>query len=160
MKGFLIAMALFVAAGFGLLTSYAKLGNAIIEKVALEEKGRENVMLELSKNEAAFGAKFQPLLDRRWSVATVARFLDDVYFMALSAETLELYLDTPLMTSESYGQFMFERANRLAEVPQVPVQAQAFELYKKYVELFPTHKQAQMARNAISRMVTKYGMNP
>lgn len=160
MKGFLIVIGLFVAAGFGLLTSYAKLGNSIIEKVALEEKGRENVMLELSKNEAAFGVKFQPLLNRRWSVASAARFLDDAYFMALSAETLELYLDTPLMSSEPYGRFMFERANRLAEIPQIPMQVQAFDLYKKYVELFPTSKQAPMARNSISRMITKYGMNP
>lgn len=157
MKGFLIAIGLILAAVFALLTSYPKIGEGILQDVKLQEKSREAMLEELVKNEVAFIAKYQPLLETRDKVAHWAFFLDEPYFLSVSKDSIALYAETPLEKVDAYGRLLYDRARILESVPQPLVYTEAFNLYVKYTQNFPSTKQAVLARNAVSRMVTKYG---
>lgn len=160
MKGFLITIGALVLAGFFALTSFGKVGAAVIEKVVAEEKNREAILeaLKASSDDKAFIAKYQPFLKRRWTVGYWATILDEDYFMALSAETVKLYAETPLEAVQPYGRFMFERAKRLERTFTPEDLAEAFGLYKKHQLYFAKEKQGPLAHNAISRMAIRYGM--
>lgn len=159
MKGVLISVALFLGLGFYILNSYASLGKKVVAQVALEENGRTAIDDAVAKDEKAFIAKYQPLLDRRWTVALFANILDDQYFLALSKESLELYTDTPLETSESFGNFIFARAKALQGIESPATLSESFSLYKRYVEAFPNGPKVKVAKNAISALMTSHGLS-
>lgn len=159
MKGVLISAALFLGLGFYILNSYAHLGHKVIAQVALEENGRPAIDDAVAKDEKAFIAKYQPLLDRRWTVALFANILDEQYFQELSKESIELYTGTPLETSDSFGKFIFARAKALQDIESPATLNESFNLYKRYVETFPNGPKFKMAKNAISAMMTAHGMS-
>lgn len=158
MKAFFISIAVFVALGFFVLTSYAKIGQSVVDKVILEEGNRETVLAAFTKDEKAFVAKYQPLLDRRWKVGKIGVYLDEAWFIGLSKQTVDLYAETPLVLAPAYGEFIFERALRIESGGNPALFNEAFALYKQYQQNFPNGKHAPLVRSSISRMMTKYGM--
>jgi hypothetical protein len=161
LKGFIITMVLFVAGGFVLLTQYGEISEAIIGKMRVEEGKRESIeaaALKTSDQPAAFIAKYQPYLDRRWTLGLGAIYLDENWFLSLSKETLDLYAGTPLDMSKPYANFMFERAKRIELTGNPVLINEAYALYKAHREKFPNDEHAKLVINAISRMITKYGM--
>ena len=159
MKGVLISVALFLGLGFYIINSYANLGRKVMTQVVLEEKGRPAIDEAVAKDEKSFIAKYQPLLDRRWTVALFANILDDRYFRDLSKESIDLYTDTPLETSESFGNFIYARARSLQDIESPATLNESFNLYKRYVEAFPSGPKVKAAKNAISALMTSHGMS-
>lgn len=159
MKGFIITMVLLVAGGFLLLTQYGSIAQALLDKVAVEEGNHDVVVAASVKSPSDFQLKYGPLLDRRWTLGQIAVFLDETWFLKLSKESLELYAETPLAMSQPYANFMFERAKRIELDNSDPRElSEAFALYKAHREKFPNDEHAKLVNNAISRMITKYGM--
>lgn len=158
MKGFLITIGLFLAGSIYFITSFPTIGKAVIDKVAVEEKGREAIDIAVANDEKSFIAKYRPLLERRWKVGFFANLLDDAYFLELSKESYDLYTDTPLETDPAFGHFIFQRAEALAQIPRPESLNESFSLYKKYLALFPAGPDLVLAKNSVSRMMTKYGM--
>lgn len=160
MKGFIITMVLLVGGAFVFLTQYGEVGQAMIDKVAVQEGDHDAVLAAANKEngQAAFIAKYQPLLDRRWMLGAGAVYLDENWFIKLSKETLDLYAETPLAMSQSYANFMFERAKRIELMGNPALINEAWALYKAHREKFPNDEHAKLVINAMSRMMTKYGM--
>jgi hypothetical protein len=158
LKGFIITMVLFVAGGFLLLTQYGEISQFLVDKMAVQEGNHEVVVAASVKSPSDFQLKYGPLLDRRWMLGQGAVFLDETWFLKLSKETLDLYAETPLALSQSYANFMFERAKRIELTGDPRQAAEAFNLYKAHRDNFPNDEHAKLVINAISRMITKYGM--
>jgi hypothetical protein len=158
LKGFFITVVVFITLGFLVLTQYGRVAQSLFDKTAAEEGSREAVLAAATKDDRAFVAKYQPLLERRWTIAMPALILDETWFITVSKSTLDLYADTPLTTNKAYGDFMFERAKRIELIPNPALLNEAFALYKQHQKDFPNDEHAPLVRNAISRMVTKYGM--
>jgi hypothetical protein len=158
LKGFFITIAIFIALGFVALTQYDKVGQNLLDKTAVEEGSHDDVLAAATKDERAFVTKYQPLLERRWTIAMPALILDEAWFVTVSKATLDLYAETPLTTNKAYGDFAFERAKRIELSGNPALLNEAYALYKQNLKDFPNDEHAPLVRNAISRMITKYGM--
>jgi|GEM_PF-2859312 hypothetical protein len=154
MKSFLIGMAVLIAAGIFLITSYSSIGKWVISGVADNEGTVDSMKEQVDKDPVAFSAKYQPFLDRRNLVGRTAEILDMDYFMELSKDTLDRYLDTPLQTDPTVEHFLVKRALELDAEVQA---AQAWELYKRFMVLFPNDKDAATVKNAMVHLTLKYG---
>lgn len=156
MKTFLIMLAL----GFGvcvfLITSYAKLGQWVLQDVVSQEGTPDAMKDAVAKDEAAFTLRYTPFLDRRVLLTKIAAVLDDDFFLAVTKDSLDRYQDTPLQTSEGYGYMLLNRALLVEEKYQPPTEA--FQLFKRYQALFPNAKEIQTANNAVTHLMIKYGM--
>jgi hypothetical protein len=150
MKAFMISMVLIVAASIYLITSYDKIADAYLGK-ALAEEGTPEAMAEAAiKDEAAFSAKYRPMLETRWTICNLALFLDDGYFRKLSKESLDRYKDTPLKMDPAYGKILFQRAQMMEEFIKPP--QEAFYLFKEHNENFGTTPEAAISRSALIRL--------
>jgi hypothetical protein len=154
MKAFLITLALIVAGGIYLITSYSSIGKWVITDVVQQEGSVDDMKAQVDKDPVAFSAKYQPLLDKRNIVGRAAEILDMDYFMDLSQDTLDRYLDTPLQTDPTVEHFLIKRA---LELDSRVAEQQAWDLYKTYVTLFPNGKDIQVVRNAMTHLALKYG---
>jgi hypothetical protein len=154
MKAFLITLALIVAAGIFLITSYSSIGKWVVDDVAQQEGSIDDMKAAVEKDPAAFSVKYQPLLDRRNMVGRVAEILDLDYFMDLSKDTLDRYLDTPLQTDPSVEHFLVKRA---LELDSRVLSQQAWDLFKIYITLFPNGKDMPLVRSAMTHLTLKYG---
>lgn len=156
MKGFVISVALIVGALIYVMTSYDKLADYYLAK-SLEAEGSIEAMREAqNKDEAAFIVKYRPLLATRWTVAHLALYLDDNYFLKVSKDTLDRYRETPLNKDEGYGKILFQRAQLMEERIKPP--NEAFLLFKEHDANFGTTPEASISRSAMIRLSIKYGM--
>jgi hypothetical protein len=159
LKGFIITMLLLVGTGFAVLTSYDKIAQSVVDNLIVEEGNHDAMMTAALKDPKAFTTKYQPFLQRRWLLSNIALFLDEAWFMQTSKLTLDLYADTPLTLDQAYANFMFERAKRIELTGNPALIGEAWTLYKRHQQDFPNDEKAMLVRNAISRLMTKYGMS-
>lgn len=154
MKAFLITLAVIVAAGIYLITSYSSIGKWVIADVAQQEGTIDDMKAQVDKDPGAFTVKYQPFLVKRDYVLRAAEILDMAYFMDLGKDTLDRYLETPLQTDPSIEYLLVKRGLELDAEIQT---AQAWDLYKTYIALFPNGKDAMTVRNAMVHLSLKYG---
>jgi hypothetical protein len=154
MKAFLISMALIIAAGIFVITSYSSIGKWVITDVVQQEGSIDDMKAQVDKDPGAFTTKYDPFLSKRYMVLRAAEILDMAYFMDLSKDTLDRYLDTPLQTDSAIEYVMVKRGLELDS--EVATQ-DAWNLYKTYMTLFPNGKDAPTVRNAMTHLSLKYG---
>jgi hypothetical protein len=154
MKSFLIVLGIIVAACIFLITSYSTIGRFFITDVLQQEGTLESMKEHADKDPVAFAAKYQPFLDRRNIVGRAAEILDTEFFMELSKDTLDRYLDTPLQTDPAIEHFIAKRA---MELDSRVLTQEAWDLYKRYMVLFPTGENVNVVRNAMVHLSLKYG---
>jgi len=157
MKGFLIGLAIIVALGVGLITQYEFLGEKLLAQVEAEAGTPEKLRELQSQDPKKLVEIHAPLLKKRWNIAYAGLILNnDDFFIKVCRSTLAYYADTELQTDPNYGRLLFELAKISEQKCKPP--GEASRLFKKYVELFPAAKDVQVAKNAITNMTIKYGI--
>ena len=154
MKSFLIGMAVIVAVCIFFITSYSTIGQWVITGVVQQEGTVDSMKEQADKDPTAFALKYKPFLDRRNIIIRAAEILDTEYFMDLTKDTLERYLDTPLQTDDTVEHTLAKRA---LELDSRVATAQAWDLYKRYMAMFPTGPNAAVVKNAMVHLSLKYG---
>jgi hypothetical protein len=151
-----------VVSGLGLyvLLNYGSIARKAMEEIAVEEGGREGIEAALAKgDEAAFVAKYQPLLKRRWLFALGASFLDEESFLEISKDAVNLYNETPLDHDEIYAKFLYERGMMLSRRGAAEERQEAYNLLGLYLQNFPDSKKFRQADNARTQLTVKYGVH-
>ena len=157
MKGFLTGLAIIVALGVGFLTQYEAFGEKVLAQVEAEAGTLEKLHELQASDPKRLVEIHAPLLKKRWNLAYVGLLLNnDDFFIKVARSTIVFYADTEMQTDPNYGRQLFELAKLSEEKIKPPDEAS--RLYKKYIELFPAAKDVQVAKNAVTNMTIKYGI--
>jgi ATP-dependent exoDNAse (exonuclease V) beta subunit len=157
MKGFLIFMAVLVGGCIYVFTHTHDLAQDAINKMKLEEGVADHAVYELLTHDPqAFATKYRPFVQQRNTIAKWASLVGETDLtVELSKETQERYDTTPLSSEPDYGDLIF----RLAMILEDRGAGQeAYNLNKRYLELFPAGKYFTESAGSIQRLVTKYNI--
>ena len=157
MKGFWIGLVVLVVLGVGLITQYEVVGEKVLAQVEADAGPVEKLRILQSADPKKLVELHAPLMKKRWNLAYVGLLLNsEDFFIKVARSTIVYYSDTEMQTDPNFGRLLFELAKLSEERFKPP--DEAFRLFKKYAELFPAAKDVQVAKNAITNMTVKYGM--
>ncbi len=158
MKGFLITIACFIGAAVLIMTQFARVGDWYWDKLHRDEGGSppsaEFQTLSYEKPDA-FKAKFEPVLLGRLRLAKLADlFNQQIMFVSVTAETLDLYIKTPLGGHMAMAELVYRKADYTWNTLKQPYEA--YTLYKQVFNDFPTYKDAEVAKSAALKLRISY----
>jgi hypothetical protein len=158
MKGFLIFMVLLVGGSIYLLVNSQQLCRNAIEAVDKDEGPNDQAFQDqLYADPPKFAEAHRLFLQRRMTIAKVLTILGEQDLMVEMVNNVRARYDqSALDTDPDYGELVYREAAALEDGMNSTQGAQANELCKRYLALFPDGKRAVEASAMIQRLAYKY----